>query len=163
MIDSFDVTEVDLSNFSVYEVMAGGYSWVDRETIREVVSTLNSDGIEAVLSSRSILNRMGVQIANMPYTEDDNHIWEFRPQIMEMTSDDDLKKMDVIGDIYKTLIEPISNPLYVYFTNKTSFILYNGKVEVSDDRSIVDVNMVNVLINVLSIFIVQTYKRKRSE
>lgn len=163
MTDLGNITEIDLSNFSVYEVMSGGYSWAERETIKEVVSTLNRGGIEAVLSSRSILNKMGTRIANMPYTADEDDHWDFRPQIMDMTRVEDLRKMDIIGDIYKTLIDPISEATYIYFTNKTRFILYNSKIEVSDDRSLVDVNMVNVLVNVLSIFVVQAYKRKRSE
>ncbi len=154
------IRDISLTNFNVYRALSSGYDWVSPSIISKVRAMNEGKTIDNILTDKHILNYMGIEMINMPYTENTDGTWSFKPPVFIDTDEKDIKRTSNIGKVYKHLIAPIKFDENIFFTNNTRFILYNDKIEISDERNLNDVNIVNILVNVISIFIVQTYKRK---
>ncbi len=154
------IRDISLANFNIYRALSSGYDWVSPEIISKIRAINKGNTIDNILIDKHILNYMGTEMINMPYTENIDGTWSFKPPVFIDTDAKDIRRMNNIGKVYKHLIAPIKFGENIFFTNNTRFILYNDKIEISDERNLSDVNIVNILVNIISIFIVQTYKRK---
>lgn len=159
MKDIEDIKSLRLSDFNVYRALSSGYSWVNPEMIERIRILNKRSTIDNILVNPAVLNYIGTEMINMPYTQNEDMSWSFKPPVFVNTNEEDIKRMNTIGMVYKNLIHTIQNSNKIFFTNNTSFILYNDRIEISDERDLNDVNIVNILINVISIFIVQIYKK----
>ncbi len=159
MSDYEYIKELSLSDYYTYRALSNGYDWITPEMLLFTRVMVEKIGISSILTSPEYLNFMGIGILNMPYTEDSPENYSFKIPIFLNTKGEDIQRMNTIGSIYKNIISPVMTEPKIKFNSKTKFILYNHKIEINDDADQDDVNEENIIINVVSIFLLQIYKR----
>jgi hypothetical protein len=117
------------------------------------------DNVNEIVQSPFVLNMIGTDLIGMTYTQNTDGSWSFKVPVITDTDEEDVKKQQTIGDIYKKLIAPIQNKKKIKFINKTKFMLYNDKIEVVNDEYINDINIANIVVNVISIYVAQIFKK----
>ncbi len=160
-MDNFKILKtLDLSNFVVYSALSSGYAWFSPEMVEKVSSMMKiHQTIDTVVADPMILNYIGLELLNMPYIMNQNGVFEFIIPVLLDTESDHIEKKQVVGEVYKKIIRPISVSKKIPFINPTTFILYNDRIEVADTRDLTDVNILNIVINVISVYIIQQYKK----
>jgi len=156
------VRKIELSNFIAYSALSASYAWTN-ERIVKIIDEMISSGSSAtdIINNPEVLNMIGMDIFNAPYTMDENGAWSFKMPVLDDTTNDGIASLKIIGTVYKYIISPIVHNRKVGFMNKTVFVLYNDNIEVEyeDENSRTDLNMSNIIINTVSVFLTQKYKQ----
>jgi hypothetical protein len=149
-----------MSNFVVYSALSSGYSWVSPEMARRVGAVIRlHSSLDTVLKDPWLLNYFGEELLGMPYVMDEFGKYSFIVPILLDTEEDGIRRQQFISEVYKKIIRPIQQKGFIRFINNTTFLLYNDGVEITDDRDLSDVNIQNIITNVLSVYIVQQFKK----
>jgi len=158
-VDFKNITALPLSNFVVYSVLSVGYVWMSPEMANKARASLNrNEKLGDVFSDPSLLNFIGISLFNMPYSRNNDGTYSFKMPAVEENTEEYISYGQTLGEIYKRIIKPIQTRKIVEFVNPTIFMLYNNKIEVSDDITIHDINIINIITNVISVYIAQKYK-----
>ena len=148
---------IEFSKFFDYQAYSSGYSWMQREHVVLINLMMDQgDPISDILNSSRLWNRIGSDIFNMPYIQT-NGVYSFVIPDLSNVVEADVKRDEVIGKIVKELALKTENS--VYFKNTSKFILYNDKIEVASLEEVKDANMANIIFNLVSAYILQTFKR----
>jgi len=159
IVDFKSLRSIDTSNFVAYSAISVGYVWMSPELSRKVYEVIKKHNtIEDIFDDNYILNFIGMELLGMPYTENPDGSWSFKPPALDSDSSEYIKNMQVVGEVYKRIIKPIQTKKKVFFIHKTSFILYNNKIEIRDAEDISDVNILNIVVNVMSVYTIQKYR-----
>ena len=151
-----DKNVIDFSDFYDYQVFSDGYYWMSYEETMAVIDVTNKEGLGRAINSPMLLNIIGTSVFNMPYILVDGEYTFIIPVYSDTTSAD-IEIKEKIGDIIKVLSAKKDNS--VYFSNKTKFILYNDKIVVENVDTLDDANIVNIVYNVITLFLLQTLRR----
>lgn len=147
---------IDLSNFFEYSIFSNGYSWMEYEHEILIQDKIDTLGIEEALNDPVIWNMIGSDIFNMPYMEISGSYSFIFPELSDLI-EADVKRKENIGKIISILM---SNPEdYIFFNNSSKFILYNNKIEVENLSDINNANIINIVFNVISMYLLQQFKR----
>lgn len=157
-IDNISIKrEIDFSKYSDYEAFSDGYYWMDFDSTNEIYQELKKNSVEKVLNMPSIWNSIGSRLFNMPYVESGGS-YDFIIPTYSDSSSSDVKIQTIAGDIVNTLLK---KPLIeMNFSNKTKIVLYNNRIAVDEIEDEDDANIVNIVYNVITLFLLQKIKRR---
>jgi hypothetical protein len=148
-----------MSNFVVYSYLSVGYAWMSPKVYSYILELSSSvENVNSILQDPNILNLIGMEMLGMPYTKNIDGTWSFKPPIITDTDEEDIFRQQIVGEVYKRIIKPIQSKKNIPFSNKTRFMLYDDKIEVVNDEFIDDINIANIIVNVVSVYIVQKLK-----
>lgn len=152
------IHSLDMSNFVVYSVLSNGYYWTSPKIAKSVAKTINSYSNSALLfGDNYLINFIGVELLGMPYTLNTDGSWSFKIPAIDENSEKYIENMNLVGEVYKKIIKPIQTKKRVNFINHTRFLLYNDGVELSNDYDLSDVNILNIVVNTLTVYVIQNY------
>jgi len=146
---------INMSNFFEYQAFSDGYGWMTYDHELMIRSSIAEKGFIDTLNNTDIWNRIGSDVFNMPYLND-NGDWKFVIPTFSDISEADIGRKEIIGRMIKKLIISPENNLY--FNSNSKFILYNTKIEAEEIDAIEDANTINIIFNVISLFLLQTLK-----
>ena len=147
---------IDMSNYYTYRAYSGGYSWMTHDHAAFITKSILENGLEYTLKNSEVWNKIGYDLFNMPYREIDG-IYRFVIPVYTETSETDLKIQDLIGKISTILDE--DDGKYIYFSDRSKFILYNNDIEIETIDNESDVNIANTAFNIIVMFLLKTLKR----
>jgi len=148
---------IDFSKYSDYEAFSDGYYWMDFDSVNEIYEELKNNDVETVLNLPSVWNSVGSKLLNMPYIKVDGEYRFIVPSYSD-SSEADVKTQTVAGDVVSSLLnEPV---VEMDFSNKTKIVLYNNRIVVDEIEDEDDANIVNIVYNVVSLFLLQKIKRR---
>ena len=148
-------TIVDLSNFSTYNKMSYGYDWMTYEDELLINSLLRDNTLNDVVNSPIVWDKIGNQLFRMPYILIDGEYVFVFPELSGNVEADLIKK-DKIGSIIKALT---ADDEYIFLNNDSKFILYNNKIEAAGEDILSDGNIVNIVFNTITLFLLYTFKK----
>jgi hypothetical protein len=153
---NIDKNVVDFSKYIDYSAFSDGYHWMTYDTVLAVSNITNRNTIEESLNSPYLWNLIGTTLFNMPYIKIDD-VYQFVVPRFSDSVADDIIKQSTIGDMIEAFTK--TDEFEISFSNKTKFILYNNKIVVENLEDEDDANIINIVYNVITLFLLQTLRR----
>ena len=153
---------VDMSNYFIYQDFSYGFDWMDNDVYKEIFKRLKSNdfNIQNTINDPIIWNAIGVSVFNMPYIKNDDGLYEFVVPIYSDVVELDVRIQDTIGKIIKKLVVEDENEAKI--SKHLKFFLYNDGISVNDDSEVVDQNIVQIVFNVITVFMLRFIRQKNS-
>jgi len=151
-----EIESFSLDNFFIYSSLSDGYSFLSKETVNDIEQTINKDGIEDGINNPYILNKVGLDLYNMPYTKDENGKYNFIMPALTINDAKYVSYMQKVSEIYKKLIMPIFDGEYIYFDD-LAIITFSDKIILTNEAFKDDVNYLNIVSNIITIFVTQNF------
>ena len=153
---NIDKNIVDFSRYIDYSSFSDGYYWMTYETVLAVSNITNENTVEDALNSKYLWNLLGLVLFNMPYIKINDEYQFVIPKFSDSVANDVIKQ-STIGDMIESFTK--MDEFEISFSNKTKFILYNNKIVVENLEDEDDANIINIVYNVITLFLLQTFRR----
>ena len=153
---NIDKTVVDFSDLNDYQIFSNGYHWMPYEAAIAIGHITSNKSVEEALNDPILWNQIGKNLFGMMYILNNDN-YEFVLPTYSDSLASDVTTIEQIGDIISTLTR--KSEFDIFFSNKTKFILYNSKISVEYISDEDDANIVNIVYNLITLFLLQILRK----